>query len=233
MQLRCGACGGNFESGEAASRSGLARCTYCGVITELSAPRGREATEAKPVERPEVPLPLGWDLARDGDALRLTWRWRSGKAVAFAVLAFLGLAWGAGFVAWGAAKRESLILLAGIFNSVGALGFSYYALAMLCNRSAVAASVRGLVVHHGPVPWLGNLARETKDIEQLYTRERVQHLKEGGIQRTYEVLALLRGGKQVKVLSGLEEVGQALFVEQRLEKHLGIADRRVPGESGR
>ncbi|TXT35987.1 MAG: hypothetical protein FD138_1138, partial [Planctomycetota bacterium] len=45
----------------------------------------------------------------------------------------------------------------------------------------------------------------------------------------YEVYAVVNGQKQ-KLLGGLHEVDQALFVEQRLERYLGIEDRIVPGE---
>jgi hypothetical protein len=40
----------------------------------------------------------------------------------------------------------------------------------------------------------------------------------------------LRDGTKLKLLSSLQDLDQALFVEQQIEQHLRIADERVPGE---
>jgi hypothetical protein len=35
---------------------------------------------------------------------------------------------------------------------------------------------------------------------------------------------------KLKLLDNLQELDQAMFIEQQLEQHLNIADQRVPGE---
>ncbi|HLQ46343.1 MAG TPA: hypothetical protein VK137_16485, partial [Planctomycetaceae bacterium] len=88
-------------------------------------------------------------------------------------------------------------------------------------------------VRHGPVPWKGNLDLATDGIEQIYCQRKINRSRsdDGDISTStrFEVHAVA-GAQKVKLLSGLQEADHALFVEQRLERFLGIEDRPVPGE---
>jgi hypothetical protein len=44
---------------------------------------------------------------------------------------------------------------------------------------------------------------------------------------------VLKDGTHLKLAPGLEQREQALFIEQTIEKHLGIVDRRVRSEMPR
>jgi hypothetical protein len=50
---------------------------------------------------------------------------------------------------------------------------------------------------------------------------------------TYEVYAILQDGARQKLLSGLHEIEQALYIEQEIERFLEIEDRPVRGETAR
>ncbi|HET6765438.1 MAG TPA: hypothetical protein VFH27_17250, partial [Longimicrobiaceae bacterium] len=54
-----------------------------------------------------------------------------------------------------------------------------------------------------------------------------------GTTITYSLHARCTDGRTVRLLSGLAEHAQALYVEQQVERHLRIADRPMPGEWGR
>ncbi len=71
-----------------------------------------------------------------------------------------------------------------------------------------------------------------KDLNQLFCKEKVRRSK-NGTHTTLEVHALLSGGKRRKLLVLLEDIDQALFLEQEIEAHRGIRDRPVDGESPR
>jgi hypothetical protein len=45
-----------------------------------------------------------------------------------------------------------------------------------------------------------------------------------------KVHAMMLDGSRVDLISGIEEVNQALYLERILEKHLGIEDRPVRDE---
>jgi hypothetical protein len=80
-------------------------------------------------------------------------------------------------------------------------------------------------VQHGPLPSLfaRNAAIEKHGVQQLYSAKH-------GPQ--FAVLAKLRSGEPFRLVAPLITAEQALFVEQQLEKALGLADFAVEGELG-
>jgi len=87
-----------------------------------------------------------------------------------------------------------------------------------------------LTVRHGPFPWPGNHTLHTSELDQLYCTEHHNYSRNGGRSTSYRVNAVLNGGWKIKLLSSMTEAEQALFVEQQVEQHLNIDDRRVGGE---
>ena len=113
------------------------------------------------------------------------------------------------------------------------VGLTYFVLAGFLNSTVIRVADGMLSVRHGPLPWRGNLDMSTDGIEQIYCQNKLDKRRdEDGHTTTsiqYEVHAVI-GGQKTKLLSGLHEADHALFVEQRLERFLGIEDHAVPGE---
>jgi hypothetical protein len=86
-----------------------------------------------------------------------------------------------------------------------------------------------LSVTHGPLPWPGNLTLPRASLQQLFCEEQVRNGK-NGVSYSYNVVAVLQDKSRVKLVTGLDAPEQALFIEQKLERQLGIADRSVAGE---
>lgn len=106
----------------------------------------------------------------------------------------------------------------------------YYAAALWINKTHIHADYSRLTVRNGPLPWFGNKTIETPDIKQLYIAKRVRHAKGGSTIIRYDLRTKLRSGADIKLVSGLEEVEQATFLEEQLERHLGIKNKPVPEE---
>jgi hypothetical protein len=92
-------------------------------------------------------------------------------------------------------------------------------------------TVNLLSIQHGPIPARGNRALSGEEISQLYCKERSTSSK-GGVSRAYEVRAILVDGRQLTLLDKLPSPDQALFIEQELERRLGIVNQPVEGELG-
>lgn len=107
------------------------------------------------------------------------------------------------------------------------VAFLYGTIAAIFNKTLVTVDRDRLAVRHSPVPWPGNREISASDLKQLYTKEKIQKIGDGGIAVTYEIRALTHRGKSVQLLRGLDESEQARFIEQEIEKHLGIEDTRV------
>jgi len=66
-------------------------------------------------------------------------------------------------------------------------------------------------------------------LTQLYGEETAKTNK-GNTTYTYNLFALDREGRKVKLLSNLTDKDQVLYLEQSLERRLGIEDAPVDGE---
>ena len=109
------------------------------------------------------------------------------------------------------------------------LGIGYAALAGFVNSTTVRIGKGVLRIRHGPLPWLGNRDLRGAEIDQLYCASKTSSSK-NGTSTTYDVRAVLRSGKTLHLLRGLTEVEQALYVEQRVERALGIKHLPEAGE---
>jgi hypothetical protein len=66
-------------------------------------------------------------------------------------------------------------------------------------------------------------------IDQIWCKMRVSYNKNGSPSITYEVHANSKHGKSKKLVSGLNNPEEALFLEQQLESYMRITDEAVAG----
>lgn len=182
-------------------------------------------------------MPAGISVEDDGASLRLVRRWFSLKLIP---LLFFCIAWDAFLVFWyslalapstsmnGGGVPWIMIVFPIAHVAVG-VGLTYSTLAGFLNRTQVRLEPGRLSIRHGPLPWLGNQVLDSSELDQVFCRRR-DSTGRHGTNVTYEVRAIMKGGKLIKLLSGLEDEDQALYLEQQIERRLGIADRAVPGE---
>jgi len=109
------------------------------------------------------------------------------------------------------------------------VAITYATLAGLLNRTTITVDAARLTVRHGPVPWrpLPTLARG--EIEQLYVTREVSRGK-NGVSVSFSVRAVTRGHSGLPLVKGLDQLDQALWLEQEFEQHLDLRDRPVAGE---
>lgn len=232
MNIQCPACRSKVLSDDLNMQALAGMCRSCHTVFSFrdQLPAGDPVREAAPPVRAAVPMPAKFRVERSGSDFVIFWDWKS-PAMWFLVIfcifwdGFL-LFWYS--IAFGTDSPLIMKLFPLIHVAVG-LGLTYFAVCMFVNRTFVGVSGGRLTVTHTPLPWPGNRAMPAGEIEQLYCFERVSHGK-NGTSVTYEVNAVQRGGTKVKLVGGLQEPEQALFLEQEIERALGIADRRVPGE---
>ncbi|MBN2450579.1 MAG: hypothetical protein JXR77_09325 [Lentisphaeria bacterium] len=228
MQIHCEACGELIPAGNLDLDRGFAKCAACDHVFNCNAQLERVAA-ALLRERPEIPLPKGLHVYRRANGLRITWRWFGVKTLG---LIFFACLWNAFIIFWySMAIRKQLwsMALFGLLHAAVGIGVAYAAVAGLFNTTVITALKGMLEVRHGPIPVPGNRRLPAADIEQLYVKQHVTHSKHG-TSISYEVRAQQRAGKDIKLVGGLTREDTALFIEQRLEEFLGIADQAVPGE---
>ncbi|MDC0708280.1 hypothetical protein POL68_07335 [Stigmatella sp. ncwal1] len=235
MQLVCEVCRAPLRPEDVRLDIAVAKCHACNAVYDLSGRKAKGLTmpaQDKPrLVRAKAPLPPKFRFDDDGTRTRISWRWFSFVHI---ILIFFCIAWDSFLFTWYgiAFSTENTPLIAIIFPiahvAVG-VGLSYYTLAGLVNRTTIEVSRDRLIIRHGPLPWHGNLNVLGRRLTQLYGREKVTS-NDGRATFTYELMGMERSGQTVKLLTGLTEKDHVLYLEQILERRLGIEDAPVDGE---
>jgi hypothetical protein len=233
MQLNCKTCGKAIPAEDVNIDKAIAKCGAChAVFSFLDQVQGEKVRP-----RPQVELPARMRMENWGPELVLTRSWYS-HSVWF--LLFFCILWDGFLVVWysigiGAMLSGQsggmawLMLLFPILHVAVGVGLTWLVICIFVNKTVIRVSMGELTVRHGPLPCGSGAQVLTCDLKQLFCTEKI-HRGKNGSSTTYNLEALVQGGKKVKLLTGLEQLDQALYVEQQVEQHLRIVDERVPSE---
>lgn len=244
---RCPHCHTPIPTGDFSVDRTWARCRPCDARFPVEAGRdGRPPGQA----RPELSRPPNVDEQRGLVILSLARPW-CGDGLRLLALVLVAAA--AGHLLTLPAARAHLLQLAArpgpqFLALMGTVPL-YLLVAGLCNETAIEADRDSVRVVHGPLPVGAHHRFPVDQVDQLYTcriRTRVQDPLAGhrrgllrsdvlgeSIEVLYQLRLRLRSGAEHVLFDGLESPEQALYMEQELERRLGIQDRVVSGELDR
>lgn len=231
--FKCPSCASAIQEADLDLTRGLAKCSYCGSVMNLTASFGGGSREGQGRREP-VALPKRMTFAKTLHGIEITRSWYT--HVVWGLVIFC-LFWDGFLVFWYATAfatdAPTPALLFPLIHVTVGLFLSYYVVASFVNTTRVAVE-RGMVrISHGPVPWPGGRELAGMNLRQLFCKEHISRSK-NGVTVTYQLWALHEDGSTKTKLLANMELEQALFFEQELEKALGIQDRPQPGEvSGR
>lgn len=231
--LRCKNCGAPIAEDHIVSPLAMAKCSYCGTvfgIKGLPVHKGHKAPET--CSRPEVALPRGFEVKNVDNAWQISWRWFRWMHLGLAVWCVL---WDGFLIVWYALAFGSGMWPMALFATLHAIvgvATTYYTLAGFLNRTIVKIGNDQLEIWHHPLPWRGEKRFQTSEVEQFYCKENLSRSSDG-TSRNYEVYVIFRHNLREKLVTGLNEPEQALYIEQELERFLYIQDAPVPGELAR
>lgn len=254
LQVKCPHCAAAVPAADINLDHLLAKCSHCDAVFDISAQTGRApSAESPPAGAPDrqrrrqrVPLPEGLTVTRGetdsaGDAgpyrepgagpgtLTIARRWFSPK---FIFLVFFCAVWDCFLLFWyfvASTEGAIMMMVFPLLHVAVGLGLTYFTVAGFLNTTTVTASSEGLSFRHAPLPWPGNRTIPARDLSQLYCQRHVSRGK-NGTHESYSLNAVVRGSHKLKLLSGLSDPDQCLFIEQAVEEHLGIVDLEVGGE---
>lgn len=107
----------------------------------------------------------------------------------------------------------------------------YYTAVRLVNRSTLLVADQGLVVTHGPLPWLqAEVALPRDEVLQLFVTEVRTRANKGGSDRFHYSLVARTTKQQLELLSGWNDPELLRGVESAAEARLRIDNHRVGGE---
>jgi hypothetical protein len=258
MEIHCAGCGAPVFFGDVDLATRTTKCRACNRVFSMDLFEGPEAAEisaaiqapaspaaARRRERPPVPLPWSITVKRTGESsqpgtyrsddasskgtLEISHRWLSYQQLA---LAFFAVLWDGSMAMYFLAPATSWkwwAIVGPIVHVAAGIYVTRLALAGILNRTRIRADAETLSITHGPIPWPGNREIATSEIRQLYCEEQVERVKQQTV-RTYDLGAVLESGFKTTLLTKLETPAQAEFLEQELERYLGIVDAPVSDE---
>ncbi len=146
-------------------------------------------------------------------------RWLRGKH--FVMLAIITAATGGLAYAWNEYGFQPWMIFALLFVT----SWDFMVLGMFVNSTTITAAQGRVTVKHGPIPTILYQGQDVANnqIEQLYA---------AAWNGMFEVGAILKDKSRIPLVRPLITQEQALFVEQQLERRLGITDVAVAGEVG-
>lgn len=233
--VACPSCGTTLRGEDMSLDTMAGRCRSCDALVDLrGAGLPDQPYAAGDAHEPlPVPLPRGIHVEERGRDLTIVHRWFSWGYI---LLLFFCVMWNGFLVSWyGIAFTADAPLIFKLFpllHVAAGVFITYLTLAGFVNRTTFCIERDHLTVRHGPLPWRGNLDVSTDMLQQLFCTEKIVRGRNSTTVR-YGVEAVLKDGTHLKLAPGLEQREQALFIEQAIEKHLGIVDRRVRSEMPR
>lgn len=235
--MNCPNCSSELVPGE---NSALLQCRDCNIwlpagsrgLTRASGSSAAPSPTAPPLPKRKVSLPAKFKVNPSAREFELRWRWWGGFSWFWLVFAgiwnLITLPMTVMMLLEGEFGFELLFMAP--FMLVGA-ATGYLALAYLLNSSRLSVTRGELTLSHGPLPY-GGKTYPARRLEQLFC----QQYEAGQVNHrpvyAFRVQVLLREGGQEVLVSGLDTLEEALYLERQIEERLNIEDRPVSGEYG-
>lgn len=228
MHISCTNCGAEIPSKNVNINRMVATCARCNAVFSFAdqISGGDEPASNKPLD---IPTPKGWKIESTGYELILRQPWLNPQ---IGFLTFFTVLWNGFMLAWfGIALATGSWGMLGCGTIHAAIGMllAYLVLTSYINSTVITISPYLVKVRYGPLPWFGNKQIDATGLKQLYVKEQ-RHEGEDSVSYTYDVHYITTDYKHEKLIGGLQQSEFARYIEQEIERYLGIKDQQVPGE---
>ena len=238
MKLSCPECDQHIASDHINIDALVAKCATCDAVFSFADTLGTVPAPSQSSLEPahdemEFDVPAGLSAHENDGTLTISRKWFSWSAIP--LLGFATI-WDAFLVGWYgmvssmSGPMEWLFLLFPLIHVGVGIGITYTAFAKLINRTDIEVDPKRVTVKNGPLKWRGNKEVYSTAIHQVYVHETGRLGNDQNPSKLYEVHAILKGGGSVRLVKGLTSQFQALYIEQEIERYLGITPQPVKGE---
>jgi len=231
LELSCQECGQPIANSDININSTLAKCSNCGTVHFIE---DKDFFLGDRHGRPEMMIPEGTEVLHLPSSLDIRIRkYHASSKSGLAFKSIFTLMWnvilfvfvgsmiasgvGAGVLFVGAHLAVGVVMLVNLLETV-------------INYTDVVVDDHNLEISSKPISGFWNRPKviPKRDIEQIYVSRYVSSKVNGQPNYAYGLYAILRNGKKLELIKGMNKQTQ-LYIEQELERYLGIEDRTVRG----
>lgn len=226
MTVYCRNCGEQVEKENIDEAQRLVKCGKCNTIFSI---QGLFPEQPLSRPKPEIPLPAGIEVRHDEEGFKILKDWSKIYGV---IIGGFAIFWAVTIIEAMPSSLKSLDIVTIILTFLPALIAVYCSAAFFCNKTTITVGPTGIKINKSPLPlpFSGKKSLTVSTIQQLYIKERVSYSGKTRSAYYYYDLYLIDGGnRHLKVLSSLRSKEQALYIEQEIEKYLGIQDVDIEG----
>ena len=219
---------GEIPPAEIRAEEGYAWCAACYIAHPLAGPT--PASDSRDARR--VSMPDYFKVYETADELTIRRRWYSPPVWFLALFCVMWLS-GTTYFFLDSLRHHLLSLPFLLIFPVPVGIFLLYTVASLfLNVTDIVIAKGRLTVRHFPLPWPGKQDIPTSSIVQLYCRiERIPTKHKQVFEKGPRVHVVLGNRSEINLFKHLyPELQEALFIEQTIERYLGIPDIAVKGE---
>ncbi|MAQ15730.1 MAG: hypothetical protein CMN30_13170 [Sandaracinus sp.] len=237
--LSCPSCSGTIPESEIRAARQVARCPACDAtvrlgrdgdhwiaqsVVEAAPPEGLRIHADEPPSRNEA----GYrEAVRTGGTFHASRRWWTPVVI---FLTFFTLFWDGFLVLWygialsgGASGGTAIMLCFPLIHVAVGVGLTWFVVASWFNRTDVRVADGRLTCTHGPIPVPFDKAKPVAlDDVDLFEVEatRVRQRSGRNAQSRWTVMARMRDGRKVPVVTRIGAEEHARFLQRRLERQL-------------
>jgi len=232
MKVRCKKCREEISGANIDLTRNIAKCDACGEVfncqdqlADISSLSSSQSFQS----RPEIPMPKGVDVKYNHGGLVITRKWFT--PAIFALL-FFCVFWDGFMIVWytiAIMKQQWAMAAFGTIHAMVGIGLTYFTVCGFVNRTEITVTHGKIAIVHLPLPVPGSKESNSAEISQLYSERSVSHSR-NGTSISYRLRAQTIHGKDLKLIENLPQQEHALYLEQQIERYLGISDAPVAQE---
>ena len=227
IHLNCKNCGNTLQAADINIDKAIAKCPQCDCVFSF------EDELDAPVQRlTNIEMPDGIEVLKLRSALDIFIKWRTSK---YTFLKLFTIIWDMvviPFVVIAIVTGNWIMLAIISVHLAVAVGLTYLMIARMLNTTEINVNQYRLQMEHKPIPmpFYGWNSISVEDVDQVFCQRYVGSTTNNVPNYAFKVMVKLKNGNTKRLLQGLTEAQQALYVEQEIEEFLKIKDRRIAGD---
>jgi len=231
MQIHCSNCDHEIEHADINIDKAIAKCSNCNNVFSFE----EEVRDVR--QRPEIFMPEGIEMMEFMSELDIRYKWRHAKPMNGFLMAFT-IIWNVmllPFILMAIASGQWVVLLGISAHLAVGVGLIMHMITTFFNSTYLIVDEHEIIVEHAPIRlpfFVKDQYINVESVEQLYVKKYTSSKTNGRPNYAYAVHVKKNTGDDIRLLKGFTSKDKALYIEQEIERYLGILDRRVEEESG-